>query len=507
MPTLSAGNLIDDAFIVRNPGGMAVTVPTGYQNPLPTDHIRFYISRTYSLTNPDAPLWEGAIGTGTFTVPVADVRDISPDAVYAYYILSDEVGNVSALSAAQGLGVRFAPLPVLDPPVIPLARDETDQLIDLKDCRETGGVTIELKRVPDILGTDEVRFMWNNEEVQVLPFNTLDPLISTVPYDTIFTDYYKDGVDTETDVPVKVECILLRNTTIISRSSRDIFSNLYYPGPVNPVDPNPVNNELEAPHITSTAVNDVLEPEDYNKEATVAFDLWVDPDKPVKAGQQIFGEYAGQRFGPEFVTDGQTEVTMGLPWALINSGGLGGNKPLQYFVSDIGGVNENPSPITQVTNNALVIEMKAPEIDREYPGENIILCSDLTAAGYGAVVKIPGNTEHLLLGRKVTLRAQGYRNAAMDDLSPGTAFTSPIAHEIVGTEPADGFEMELEPYNPYIRNIPVPPPTPIPDPPGQYIGYWKIWYEVEINGTQYPSDEFTSIINLVNVVGEYCEDQ
>ncbi|WP_213940500.1 hypothetical protein [Pseudomonas sp. dw_612] len=505
LPTLSAGNLIDDAFIGRNPGGMVVTVPMTYQNPLPADHLRFYISRTYSLTNPERPLWEGPIGTGTFTVPVVNVRAISADAVYAYYIINDEPGNVSALSAAQGLGVRFAPLPVLEPPIIPLARDATDQLIDIKDCREPGGVTIELKRVDEILSTDEVRFMWNAENLGDFPFLAHDPLITPVPFDKIFADYYKDGPDTETDVPVKVECILFRGNNEISRSSRDIFSNIYYPGPVNPVDPAPVNNELNAPHITSTAVDDILEPVDYNKEATVTITLWTDVDKPVKAGQQIFAEYAGQRFGPVFLTDGQTTVDIPLPWVLINNAGFGPGIALQYFVSDIGGVNENPSPIQPVTNNAIVIELEPPSIEREFPDDNVILCSDLTAPNFGAVVKIPGDTTHLLLGRKVTLRAQGYRDEAMSVTSPGTAYTS-TPHEIIGTEPADGFEMVLQPYDPFIRNIPVPPPAEIPEPPGDYHGYWKVWYEVDINGTLYPSDEFISSIYLVNARGEYCEE-
>jgi hypothetical protein len=67
--------------------------------------------------------------------------------------------------------------------------------------------------------------------------------------------------------------------------------------------------------------------------------------------------------------------------------------------------------------------------------------------------------------------------------------------------------MAITPYDPNIRNIPVPPPDPIPVPPGDYRGYWKIWYTVEINATEYPSVEFDSPIYLVNPKGEYCEDQ
>jgi hypothetical protein len=94
----------------------------------------------------------------------------------------------------------------------------------------------------------------------------------------------------------------------------------------------------------------------------------------------------------------------------------------------------------------------------------------------------------------------------MTEESPNTAFES-APHPITGGEGAAGFDMAITPYDPNIRNIPVPPPDPIPVPPGDYRGYWKIWYTVEINATEYPSVEFDSPIYLVNPKGEYCEDQ
>jgi hypothetical protein len=298
---------------------------------------------------------------------------------------------------------------------------------------------------------------------------------------------------------------LLRGPKEISKSDVEFEENIYYPGSVNPVDPDPINNELNAPHIISTTVPDVLEPADYNKEHTVRIILWTDVDKPVKNGQQIFGEYAGQRFGPVFLTDGQAQVDMPLPWKLINDGGLGMNKPLQYFVSDIGGVNENPSPIQMVTNNAIVVEMEPPIVEREYEDEETLYCADFKETDFGLRVKIPGNPAHLQLGRDVILYAQGYRDEAMTQPADGTDFASD-PHPIAGTEPADGFELVLEPYNPFIRNIPVPPPNPIPDPPGDYSGWWRIWYTVDISGTEYPSEEFLSKVYLINPRGEYCED-
>lgn len=501
LPALSPGDLIDDAFIDRNPGGMDITVQITHQNPLPTDLIRFYIAERYQSNNPSPALYEGLLGTGLINIPLDKVRTIDPRANYAFYELLDGVGNGSNLSTAKGLKVRFAPLPVLDNPVVPLA--VTDKLIDIKDCREPGGVTVELKRPANVLPTDEVRFSWNTIILDVIEFEAFDSLTIKVSFSDIYADYYKDGDDTETNVPVKVKCELLRGVPVISTSEIDIESNIYYPGPINPIDPDPENPELDRPHITSTTVVDVLEPVDYNKPHIVTIMLPNDLDRPIKDNQQVFGEYAGQRFGPEFLEADQTEVKMELAWDLIFNGGLGPDKPLQWFVSDIGGVNENPSQITKVTNNAIVVEMDAPEVEQEY--EDTLYCDDLKEADFGLKVKVPGNPTHLQLGRTVILYAQGYRDEDMTEEAVDTNYES-APHTIMGNEPTNGFELTI-PYDPSIRNIPNPPTNPIPDPPGDYNGWWKVWYELDINGTDYPSLEHHTKVYLVNARGEYCEDQ
>jgi hypothetical protein len=494
--------VIDDAYLASLTGGvMQVTVP--FDQFATGDQVFLYISKIYSLQNPEPPLNASPYllpSNGVLAIPEATLSDLPADAIYLYYKYIDAVGNASALSQATPVSVAFRPLPILEAPVVPLASSGTDSLIDLADCGV--GVTVEVDRVDYVLNADEVKLEWNATLVDVLSFGASTQLVFTVPYAVIYEDYYKDGDDTETDVSVKVTASLLRGQPTISSSFVDIFSNIYYPGPINPVDPLPPNGLLERPHITSTTVDDILEPEDYGSDATVTITLWTDADKPVKTGQQIFGEYAGQRFNPPaFLQDGDTTAILTIPWSIINAGGIGPDKPLQYFVSDIGGVNENASPIQMVTNNAIVIELAAPTIDRAYPDEGLLLCEDLTGPNWGAVVKIPGDSTHLVPGREVTLHAQGYRDEAMTVVSPGTAFTS-TPHPIVGGEET-GFSMAIGPYDPLIRNVPEPPPTPIGA--GPYIGYWKVWYTLKVSGKDYPSDEFVTTVNLVNAQGEYCE--
>lgn len=505
-PAFSAyPGVIDEAYLNRLTGGvMKVTLPIDQF--AAGDQVFFYISREYSLQNPEPPLNAAPYQlppTGILEISAETLRDLPANAIYLYYKLIDAVGNESALSQAIPLSVSFLPEPVLEAPIVPLARDATDNLIDLKDCGMPGGVTVEVDRVANVLDDDEVKLEWNATLIDVLPFGSSTKLVFPVSYVDIFNDYYKDGDDTTTDVPVKVAAALLRGQPTISTSEVNIFSNIYYPGPLNPVDPIPPNAELEEPHITSTTVDDVLEPADHNKPATVTIVLWTDPpERPVANGQQIFGEYVGRRFGPAFLQDGDTTATLTLPWEDIDAGGLGPNKPLQYFVSEIGGVNENPSPIQMVTNNAIVIDLEEPSIDRAYADENLLLCEDLTGPNFGAVVRIPGNTTHFVVGREVTLHAQGYRDEALTQESPNTTFVS-TPHEIVAGDET-GFNMEIEPYDPYIRNVPVPPPDPVV--PGTYHGYWKIWYTLDVNGTDYPSADFVTVVNLVNAQGEYCEE-
>ncbi|WP_285415684.1 hypothetical protein [Pseudomonas sp. efr-133-TYG-5] len=507
LPTLSTNDVIDDDFIERNKTGMVVTFTINYQNRMASDKILFYISETYSLVNPDPPLYEGTFtdtaGIGTITVDIEKVKQLGPRAIYGYYIFDDgagDPGNRSALSSAVGLKVQFKPKPVIDKPIVPLAT--TDKLIDLKDCGV--GVKIELRRVTNVLDNDEVKLTWNNQDLGTEEFGTGTSHIRDVPYADIEASYYEGGADTETDVPVRVEATLLRGPTTVSSSFLDDFAeNVYYPGPLNPVDPPAPNDELPKPHITSTAVPDVLEPEDYNKPQTVTVTFPNDPNKPVKTGQQVFGEYAGVRFGPEFPKTGDTSIPLTLLWKTIEDGGLGQDKPLQWFWSDIGGLNENKSPITYVTNNAIVVDLDEPQVEREFEDENIILCDDLKEPNFGLKVHIPGNPTHLKAGRNVFLHAQGYRDEAMTQPSPQTTFKS-AAHPIIDPEGTTGIDMVIAPYDPTIRNIPVPPPIPVT--PGDYEGWWKIWYTVEINATEYPSAEFHSVISLVNPRGEYCED-
>ena len=507
LPTLSTGGIIDDAFVDRNKTGMLVTFPINWQNPIGADKIFFYISESYSAVNADPPLFEGTFtdtaGVGTITVDIEKVKQLSPKAIYAYYFLDDgagDPGHRSALSSAIGLKVLFEPQPVLENPIVPLAK--TDKLIDIDDCGV--GVKILLKRVANVLNDDDVKIRWNNQDIGTQEFGSSDQHERIVPYSDIEASYYEGGADTETDVPVKVEATLLRGPLTVSTSVLDDFvENVFYPGTPNPIDPPAPNDELVEPHITSTTVNDVLEPGDYNNDQTVTIDLTTDPSKPVETGQQIFGEYAGVRFGPEFLHDGETTKDITLPWETIEAGGLGANKPLQWFWSVIGGVNENPSPITMVTNNAIVVDMVEPEVEREYEDDDILLCDDLKEPNFGLKVHIPGNPTHLKAGRNVFLHAQGYRDEAKSQFSPETTFKSP-AHPLVDPEGTNGFDMFIATYDPTIRNIPNPPPNPVE--PGEYLGWWDIWYTVEINGTEYPSARFETKISLVNPRGEYCED-
>lgn len=504
-PAIPATDIIDDAYVNNLPGGL-MEVTVGVDHWAVGDKCYLYLSKSYQEVNPDEPLNPPPCAlpqSSIINVSGTILRSLPPGTAYFFYQHVDAVGNKSALSVAQGVRIAFAPAPVLEDPIVPLASSQTDRLIDLKDCAEVGGVTVEVERVDHVEDTDEIKLEWNGALVDTLEFGTATKLVFPVPFDTIFDDYYTGGPTTEGEVPVNVKATLLRGPDEVDDSSVDIFSNLYAPGPTDPTDPGLPNDQLTAPNVTSTTVPNIIEIEDHNVEQTITINLWTDVDKPVKQGQQIAAEYAGVRLSDlAFLRDNQTVATIPLPWNVIETAGLG-DKPLQYFVSDIGGVNENPSLIQTVTNNALVVDMKAPSITTDNPG--LLLCDDLEKPTWRAVVNIEGDPVHLQLGREVTLHAQGYRDAAYTQLAPGTDFTSTTPHTIIGTEPADGFTMNIEPYDPFIRNVPEPPPTPIGA--GPYIGYWKIWYTVEIGGTDYPSDEFEIVVNLINAGAEYCEQQ
>ncbi|NUT86371.1 hypothetical protein HNO91_08060 [Pseudomonas corrugata] len=502
-PAIPPNNTIDDTYVNSLPNGiMEITV--GTDNWAAGDQCYLYISNDYSMGTPDAPINPSPYALpqdGVFNITGTILRTLTSQTSYLFYRHVDAVGNESNLSTAKGVKVEFAPPPVLEDPIVPLASSQTDRLIDLKDCAEPGGVTVEVDRVDNVEVTDDIKLEWNTTTVDTKPFGAATKLVFSVPFSVIHDDYYAGGPATEGDIPVNVKATLLRGPSAVSVSSVDIFSNLYVAGPTDPTDPGQPNDQLNAPDITSTTVPNIIEMSDYGDDQTITINLWNDPDKPVKDGQQIKAEYAGVRLlDIDFLSAGQTVSTLTLPWSVINGAGLGA-KPLQYFVSEIGGLNENPSLIQTVTNNAMVVDLDPPSIN--VGTSSVLLCKHLDRINnFKAVVKIPGNPVHLQLGREVTLHAQGYRDAGYTQLSPNTDFTSAAPHLIVGTEPVDGFFMDIE-YDPYIRDIPEPPPSPVV--PGQYVGYWKVWYSVEIGGTAYPSDEFEIPVNLVNALGEYCE--
>ncbi|MBT2295661.1 hypothetical protein [Pseudomonas fluorescens] len=505
-PAIPAGDFINDAYVNSLPNGV-MEVTAGVDHWAQGDKCYLYISKLYSEATTDEPLNPPPYTlpqNGKFEITGTVLRSLPSGSAYLFYQHVDAVGNRSKLSTPKGVKIAFAPAPVLDDPVVPLASTQTDRTIDLKDCAEPGGVTVEVNRVDHIEDSDEIKLEWNTTAVDTKAFGTLTKLVFPVPFSTIFDDYYTGGPTTEGEIPVNVKATLLRGTDEIDVASVDIFSNLYVAGPTDPTDPGQPNDQLNEPNVKSTDVDNVIAIGDYGKNQIITIDLWTDVNKPVKGGQEIRAEYAGVRLSDvAFLNDNDTVATISLPWDVINGGGLGG-KSLQYFVSDIGGANENPSLIQTVTNHAMVVEMDPPTITRRYPDR--ILCGDLDKdASHVAVVTIPGNPTHLKLGRQVTLHAQGYRDENYTQTAPGTDFTSTTPHTIVGDEPDNGFEMIIEPYDPFIRNIPVPPPIPIVD--GDYVGYWRIWYTVDIGGTPYPSNDFDILISLVNVMGEYCEDQ
>lgn len=500
-PAIPSSYIIDDTYVGNLPSGvMEVTV--GTQGWEAGDICYLYISKLFSEANGDEPVNPPPYTlpqTGVFQVPGATLRSLPPGTNFLFYQHVDAVGNKSNLSDAQPLKIVFAPAPVLEDPIVPLA--QTDRLIDLKDCAEPGGVTVEVERVEHIEDTDEIKLEWNNTPVDTKAFGSLTKLVFPVPFATIFNDYYSGGLTTEGNVPVNVQATLLRGTETLSDSSVDISSNLYVAGPTDPTDPGQPNDDLDAPNVTSTAVDNIIEIADYGDNQTITIDLWADTNKPVKQGQMIRAEYAGVELDDvAFLDDNDTEATIILPWNVINDAGIGPHN-LQYFVSDIGGVNENPSLIQTVTNNAMVVDLDPPSITTDNPG--VLLCDDLDQTTWSAVVNIEGNPVHLQVGREVTLRAQGYRDAGYTQVAPGTAFTSTTPHTIVDPEPTAGFTMTIQPYDPYIRDIPEPPPTS--GGTGPYLGYWRIWYEVKINGVDYPSDKFEIVVNLVNSYNEYCE--
>jgi len=511
----TASTQINDAWVALpgNENGLKVKVDLTYANFQATDRLTLYAAGTRTEPPQVTPVFDAVVpADGEVLIPISALRAVTTGRIQIWFRLTDVAGNFSNYSANYR-NVQFLPLPVLGNPVVPSA---ADGLVDLDDVR--AGVTVRVMRPTNALNTDSVSLKWGDEAAEDLPFNTLNELIFTIPWAKLQNEYFSKQTGTNFELPVVVKADLMRGGSSISTSQTtantdySVVGNPYPEDTVNP--PGEFNSELKQLVVRGQApiTDNVLGPQDVNQTATIFIDLspvsggtWPDPEP----GDQVTVKYRGDLgevvVVSEPLTTGNvnTIIELGLPYSIVGPGGLG-TQEIWWEVENPNRNNIQKAEETELTVNTVIINLDPPEFVRppaDGTDPEFIICESLTGTEHVARFRIPPNP-HFVVDMDITFKWRGFYDDNYNTPAPAdTEFTQ--TRKINSAELVAGMIFDVGPYDPVIRNVPVPPPTPGVE--GEfYAGYVKVSYSTPA----VPTSGITKMtVYLLNADLKYCETE
>ncbi|MFW9078510.1 hypothetical protein ACOI9X_04400 [Pseudomonas sp. P2757] len=381
--------VIDDAWLAdqANTGGLDITISTAYQKfEAGLDRLNFYLSAQTTFSGMQG---EGAavanfplpVG-GVVNIPLARLQALKDGPYYYSYNLTDAPGNISNSSAITLLFNRVsAPAPVLDIPRIPITNPNGQTPITFASFKpDPNAVVMEIDFPLNSLQGDRIlpHIQDANGNVYDLPEQpipapgTTGPLKFGMDYD--FCAQVFGDPNGQTDQQFVYWYELLRTTipdNPVSAPQQYGIIDFAYGGPEQPNLP-----DLENPNIVPVVVQgggtpapapNTLGPAQAGLAATMTWNLWTDPNRPITGREIVTFFYQGKQVGtPVGVQAGQTTVSTPLPWATIlaEQNGSGANARLAYItVSYPGSLNPmTQTPPTRVDVTAVVINLPAPKI-------------------------------------------------------------------------------------------------------------------------------------------------
>ncbi|WP_219097359.1 hypothetical protein [Pseudomonas sp. UMAB-40] len=263
--------VIDETYISNNPSGITLTA-AAYGNYHSTDVLLVWVGRAPDPGR-DVPVLEIPLpALRQFVIPIKVFEDAEEGSNTVLYRVRDLVGHLSKISNPASREVRrIADPTVFERPVVPLADDD---LIDLADCNL--GVTLEATVPSPNVPTDTLMGYWGGVELgEKLVSSAVDgKLVWDVPYPIIKTVYGNTDGDEETEFSYA----MFRGNRRMGGNDDTTFVNIYYIGPPNPGEPDPVNADLEKPVLTFPGGStDEVEEADFGKDATISIQLFATP--------------------------------------------------------------------------------------------------------------------------------------------------------------------------------------------------------------------------------------
>lgn len=456
----------DDPLAIEDPGpvndtvldadkGVFVTVPDFVENK--KESVTVALVWSDKVPPPDQPI----VPDVSHLLP-ADRRVLVPRALvdrylsgdhYVAYELFDKAGNRSRPSRVRTVAVARGLLPAnLKPPVVPLA---DDGLIDLADART--GVTVEIPRFDQYIPDDDVVVQWGATKLtpkRIGEGSNPFPVRVVVSWEHLAAEYTVPA-STPYDVTVPVTYEVLRGTTPFPLPSADgieVDVNLAYPGPVNPVEPDPVNISLDPVVVTGDSnTPDHLTSADQGKNALATVTLY----NPTRLGEVITVYWNGVAVAATATLVGNEKpgetVPVAVLWGEVEAGGAG-NVPVYYTVTHPDFINPQQSPEKRVQVDAVPIILAAatfPDIST-VSGGSLLNCESLrkrvSDGQIGYRVSVPAS-RYLIAGEKITLNWVLKEADQITDVA-GTELSKDLIIEADADK--NGIEWFVQPYSQYI---------------------------------------------------------
>lgn len=488
--SIPPGSVIDEKVIADNPGGIVLTA-AAYDNYHATDELWAWFGKAPDTVRDEPVVKVTLPASREFTIPIQTYVDAEEGSNTVIYKVRDLAGNEGKNSNPVSREIRRIADPTkFDIPVVPLAADD---LIDLADC--SMGVTLEAEVPVPNAPTDTLAAYWGSGELGEKPVSGAvgGKLTWDVPYDKIKKVYG----NTDGDEVTEFSYAMFRGNRYIGGNKDTTLVNIFYFGPVNPDEPNPVNPVLEKPVLQfAGGSTDKVEESDYGNDATLSVELFTAP--PAEEGWKATIYYDNELVKTFELRGGDEGTTLEatLPWNTIFTHGPG-TKPVHWILHS----DNNPNPISCTPKDipvaAFPIQTPAPEVQNLAGPLKRIGCTTLNwGTGDGTSrrnlrVIIP-KSAYTVSGEKITLSFAAYTDATPPVLVPGTDTTAQL--DVPDPYPDAGATIDIGVYETHFK------------PANRANGVLS--YTITRTGTTPTPDSAKAqhFILLTNSEGQYCDE-
>jgi len=444
-------DVITDAYLTGAGGEVTLTVPITYPEHAATDTVYFCWLKEIP-SNPDdrpppsVPLFQ--LGTSTeIKMDRTLLASVGDGQCYGVYFLQDKAGNISRLSYWYTATVALGALPEnLQAPRVPYAEDGK---VDRYDAHL--GVKVEIPPFDNAKFGDLLHVKWGDATLPVVPIgaNPESPITVAVPWEALEAGYDYEAEDPLQKVTVGYHVTRVGLPFPAAPLTTEVNVQFRVVGPEKP-DPDPVNPAL--PVLVAKGESDLdnkLVDTDNGKDATATFKLFAN----AKEDDEITLHWGGlvnlniYYVGAQDVP-GETDVSIIVPWSLIEEASNSLELPVFYRISDAEQVNYQQSPTTLVNVQAVMIELPAPEFPDIWESETgfkVLNCESVIKQGevHGFRVHVPPNA-HIKAGMTVTFDWIVAENADGTGSIAGTELVEPIV--VSPEQERNGIDWFVGPY-------------------------------------------------------------